>query len=97
MRFVLGGVLLKSTVGVGEKKKVMPRMAGAMWAVDSSLSIVTRAIPVANERHVVIQVAAAGVNRADVLQRMGSYPAPPGVTDILGLECAGEEFKGREE
>ena len=37
-----------------------------------------------------IQVAAAGVNRPDVLQRKGVYPPPPGVTDIPGLEVAGE-------
>src|SRR5690554_2903337 len=36
-----------------------------------------------------IRVAAAGLNRADLLQRAGYYPPPSGVTDILGLECAG--------
>lgn len=36
-----------------------------------------------------IKVAAAGVNRADLLQVAGLYPPPPGVTDVLGLECAG--------
>jgi putative PIG3 family NAD(P)H quinone oxidoreductase len=36
-----------------------------------------------------IDVAAAGVNRADLLQRRGHYPPPPGASDILGLECAG--------
>lgn len=36
-----------------------------------------------------IQVAAVGVNRADLLQVAGLYPPPPGVTDVLGLECAG--------
>lgn len=36
-----------------------------------------------------IAVAASGVNRPDVLQRMGSYPAPPGVSDLPGLEVAG--------
>jgi putative PIG3 family NAD(P)H quinone oxidoreductase len=39
---------------------------------------------------VLIAVHTAGVNRADVYQRMGLYPPPPGVTDVLGLECAGE-------
>jgi putative PIG3 family NAD(P)H quinone oxidoreductase len=39
---------------------------------------------------VLIQVAAAGVNRPDVLQRKGMYPPPPGVTDIPGLEVSGE-------
>lgn len=38
---------------------------------------------------VLIQVAAAGVNRPDVLQRLGSYPPPPGASDVLGLEVAG--------
>ncbi|HEV2721889.1 MAG TPA: NAD(P)H-quinone oxidoreductase, partial [Thermoanaerobaculia bacterium] len=37
-----------------------------------------------------IRVSAAGVNRADLLQREGHYPPPPGASQILGLECAGE-------
>src|SRR5438067_11881538 len=37
-----------------------------------------------------IRVRAAGVNRADLLQREGHYPPPPGASHILGLECAGE-------
>ena len=37
-----------------------------------------------------IRVRAAGVNRADLLQRQGHYPPPPGASPILGLECAGE-------
>jgi putative PIG3 family NAD(P)H quinone oxidoreductase len=37
-----------------------------------------------------IRVAAAGVNRADLLQRQGLYPPPPGASSVLGLECAGE-------
>jgi putative PIG3 family NAD(P)H quinone oxidoreductase len=38
---------------------------------------------------VVLAVAAAGLNRADLLQRMGFYPPPPGASDILGMECSG--------
>jgi putative PIG3 family NAD(P)H quinone oxidoreductase len=38
---------------------------------------------------VLIEVAAAGVNNADLLQRKGNYPVPPGASDILGLECSG--------
>jgi putative PIG3 family NAD(P)H quinone oxidoreductase len=38
---------------------------------------------------VLVQVAASAVNRADLLQRQGFYPPPPGVTDVLGLECSG--------
>lgn len=43
-----------------------------------------------------IKVKAAGLNRADLLQKAGMYPPPPGVTKVLGLECAGEvaEVKG---
>jgi putative PIG3 family NAD(P)H quinone oxidoreductase len=37
-----------------------------------------------------LRVAAAGVNRADLLQRQGLYPPPPGASSIIGLECAGE-------
>lgn len=40
-------------------------------------------------REVRIRVRAAGVNRADLLQRQGGYPPPPGASSILGLECAG--------
>jgi putative PIG3 family NAD(P)H quinone oxidoreductase len=43
--------------------------------------------PAAGE--VLIDVVASAVNRADLLQRMGFYPPPPGITDILGLECSG--------
>jgi putative PIG3 family NAD(P)H quinone oxidoreductase len=38
---------------------------------------------------VVVEVAAAGVNRADCLQREGHYPPPPGASPLLGLECSG--------
>ena len=38
---------------------------------------------------VLVKTVASGVNRADVLQRQGHYPPPPGVTDIIGLEASG--------
>lgn len=38
---------------------------------------------------VVLDIAAAGLNRADLLQRRGFYPPPPGASDILGMECSG--------
>jgi putative PIG3 family NAD(P)H quinone oxidoreductase len=38
---------------------------------------------------VLVEVAASAVNRADLLQRMGFYPPPPGASDVLGLECSG--------
>ena len=48
-----------------------------------------RPVPQPGPDEVLIQVEAAGVNRPDVLQRMGLYPPPPGEPDILGLEVAG--------
>ncbi|MDT7707028.1 MAG: hypothetical protein QOG20_2635 [Pseudonocardiales bacterium] len=45
--------------------------------------------PVAQPGEVVIDVVAAGVNRADIMQRQGHYPPPPGASDILGLEASG--------
>lgn len=48
-----------------------------------------RPVPRPGPGEVLIRVAAAGVNRPDVLQRLGKYPPPPGVTDIPGLEVAG--------
>lgn len=39
---------------------------------------------------VLVRVAASGLNRADLLQRRGMYPPPPGTSEIMGLECAGE-------
>jgi putative PIG3 family NAD(P)H quinone oxidoreductase len=50
----------------------------------------SRPVPEPGAGEVLIKVAAAGVNRPDVLQRKGMYPPPPGVTDIPGLEVAGE-------
>jgi NADPH:quinone reductase len=54
------------------------------------LKAVQRPVPEPGPKEVLIRVAAAGVNRPDVLQRKGAYPPPPGVTDIPGLEVAGE-------
>jgi NADPH2:quinone reductase len=49
----------------------------------------TRALPVPGPHEILIKVAAAGVNRPDVAQRSGSYPPPPGASDLPGLEVAG--------
>ena len=55
-----------------------------------SLVPAERPDPVAGPGQIRIRVHAAGVNRPDILQRMGLYPAPAGAPDILGLEVAGE-------
>lgn len=49
-----------------------------------------RPVPAPGEGEILVKVAAAGVNRPDVMQRKGSYPPPPGASDIPGLEIAGE-------
>lgn len=64
-----------------------------MYAVtiadDQSLSLGEATTPDVAPTDVLIAVKAAGLNRADLMQRMGMYPPPPGASDILGLEVAG--------
>jgi len=66
------------------KAIVAPQPDGA-----EELAVVERPVPRVGAGEVLIQVAAAGVNRPDILQRRGLYPPPPGAPDILGLEIAG--------
>ncbi|MDQ4060673.1 MAG: NAD(P)H-quinone oxidoreductase [Pseudomonadota bacterium] len=54
------------------------------------LVVEERPVPQPGPDEILVKVAAAGVNRPDVVQRQGLYPPPPGVTDIPGLEIAGE-------
>lgn len=49
-----------------------------------------RAVPMPGPGEILVKVAAAGVNRPDVAQRSGSYPPPPGASDLPGLEISGE-------
>jgi NADPH2:quinone reductase len=53
------------------------------------LRAVDRAVPQPGPGEVLVRVGAAGVNRPDVMQRLGKYPPPPGASDIPGLEIAG--------
>jgi NADPH:quinone reductase len=55
-----------------------------------ALTLVDRPIPQPDRGEVLIKIAAAGLNGADVGQRLGRYRMPPGATDIFGLEAAGE-------
>jgi putative PIG3 family NAD(P)H quinone oxidoreductase len=61
------------------------------------LVLVDRPVPEPGPDEVLVKVAAAGVNRPDILQRTGNYPPPPGAPDTLGLEIAGEVVGGPEE
>jgi len=53
------------------------------------LRLVERPMPAAGPGEILLRVEAAGVNRPDILQRLGQYPPPPGVSDLPGLEIAG--------
>jgi NADPH:quinone reductase len=61
------------------------------------LQLVERPDPVPGPGEVLIQVAASGVNRPDLLQRMGRYAPPPGASDLPGLEVAGTIVQGEGE
>src|SRR4051794_17263953 len=67
---------------------VAPQPDGA-----EELALIERPVPQPGRDEVLIRVAAAGVNRPDILQRRGLYPPPPGAPDILGLEVAGEAIE----
>ena len=57
---------------------------------------VERPVPRPGPGEVLIRVEAAGINRPDVMQRLGLYPPPPGAPTILGLEVAGTVVAGDE-
>jgi len=61
----------------------------AVIARDKVLRMVERAVPVPSGSEVLVKIAYAGVNRADLLQKDGHYPPPAGASDIIGLECSG--------
>ena len=58
------------------------------------LRLAVRPQPQAGAGEVLLRVTASGVNRPDVMQRKGLYPAPPGASDLPGLEVAGEVISG---
>jgi len=58
------------------------------------LRVAQRPVPVPGAGEVLLRVHASGVNRPDLLQRAGGYPPPPGVSDIPGLEIAGDIVSG---
>ena len=90
----------------GAPKSISPQVSkplpSTMTAVVASagteeLSIVERPVPQPGPDEVLIHVAAAGVNRPDILQRRGLYPPPAGAPDVLGLEVAGAVIAGTPE
>lgn len=61
----------------------------ALQGVEGHVEWLDEASPTCDVGQVRIRVAAAGLNRADLLQRAGLYPPPPGASHVLGLECSG--------
>ena len=68
----------------------MPVIEIAAPGGPEQLKLSVRPMPKPGSGEVLVKVAAAGVNRPDVMQRQGRYPPPPGASDIPGLEIAGE-------
>ena len=64
-------------------------MKAVIVNTDHSLTTQEVATPIPDQKEILIKVQCAGVNRADLMQRRGFYPPPPGASKILGLECAG--------
>lgn len=68
-------------------------MSETMWAVivedEQPLKLGHVDKPVCGPKDVLVEIVTAGLNRADLVQRRGLYPPPPGASEILGLECAG--------
>lgn len=68
-------------------------MAGTMWAVvaedDVPLKLADVEKPACGPNDVLVEIVTAGLNRADLVQRRGMYPPPPGASQIMGLECSG--------
>jgi putative PIG3 family NAD(P)H quinone oxidoreductase len=73
-----------------QKKNAIPAGMKAAAIHDHALVTETRPVPKPAAGEVLVRVAAAGVNRPDILQRKGLYPPPAGISDIPGLEIAGE-------
>ena len=68
---------------------LLPNTMQAIEIDDGALKLTERPIPAPGDFQVLIKIAAAGVNRPDIMQRKGLYPAPSGASDIPGLEVAG--------
>ncbi len=68
-------------------------MAETMWAVvvedEAPLKLADVVKPVCGPGDVLVEIVTAGLNRADLVQRRGMYPPPPGASPIMGLECSG--------
>lgn len=76
------------------KAEIMRAVEITQYGKPEVLQLAERPVPAPGPGEVLIRVHAAGINRPDVLQRMGKYPVPPGASDLPGLEVAGEIVAG---
>jgi NADPH:quinone reductase len=94
----MAGQVDPSQAQVNKLEPMADALPKAMRAVvadgSGGLELVERPVPSPGEGEVLVRVAAAGINRPDILQRGGLYPPPPGAPDILGLEIAGTVVGG---
>jgi NADPH2:quinone reductase len=75
---------------------VIDMRALTLAAVPATPAVTRIDTPAPEAGEVLVRVAAAGINRPDILQRRGLYPPPPGAPDVLGLELAGEVIEASE-
>src|SRR5215218_3860897 len=74
--------------------EIIPDVMRAVEIADGQLRLGSRPTPRPGKGEVLVKVAAAGVNRPDIVQRKGLYPPPPGASDIPGLEISGTVVAG---
>jgi putative PIG3 family NAD(P)H quinone oxidoreductase len=87
--------MFNERVGTGPEKLMSVPLEMTVVEIAASggpeqLKVNRRPVPRPGDEEVLVRVAAAGVNRPDVMQRQGRYPPPPGASDLPGLEVAGE-------
>lgn len=70
-------------------KRTMKQVKALEPGGPEMLELVDGEVPTPQAHEVLVKVVGAGVNRPDVMQRMGGYPPPPGASDVLGLEISG--------
>lgn len=81
---------ITSSLQLGSRPRALSSSMKCILAQDGACVVAERPVPEPVGREVLVKVLASALNRADTLQRKGAYPPPPGASDILGLEMAGE-------
>jgi len=85
----IGPNLAKKRKFIEERYNLLNTNMKAIEVINKRLEVRETSLPEVKDDEVLIKVKAAGLNRADIAQKNGSYPPPPGASEILGLECSG--------